>query len=123
MTTVASLRKCTLAVGGLEERIKWGHLVYFSNGPVLLIRAEDERVLFGFWRGKRLRDVDDRLKTGGKYEMATIALLKAETISPAQIKRLVKFAVVLNAEFGDPTTVSKVRSTRPNNSLERSRDR
>src|SRR5262245_16634764 len=26
-----------------------------------------DRVLFGFWRGKRLRDVEPRLKAGGKY--------------------------------------------------------
>ena len=31
----------------LEERLKWGHLVYFADGPVLLIRAEPHRVLFG----------------------------------------------------------------------------
>jgi hypothetical protein len=29
----------------LQELIKWGHLVYLSNGPVLLIRAEESRVL------------------------------------------------------------------------------
>ncbi len=23
----------------LEERLKWGHLLYLSNGPVLIIRA------------------------------------------------------------------------------------
>lgn len=61
---VETLRDSALATAKLEERIKWGHLVYFSNGPVLLIRAEDERVLFGFWRGKRLLDIDERLKTG-----------------------------------------------------------
>ena len=36
---VESLRKSTRSAGKLDERIKWGHLVYFSNGPVLLIRA------------------------------------------------------------------------------------
>ena len=44
--------------------MKWGHLVYLSNGPVLLIRAEEKRVLFGFWRGKRLREIAPRLKAG-----------------------------------------------------------
>ncbi len=39
-----------------------GHLVYFSNGPTLLIRAEESRVLFGFWRGQRLRDIEPALK-------------------------------------------------------------
>jgi hypothetical protein len=69
---VEGLRKATRAAGKLDEQIKWGHLVYFSGGPVLLIRAEDERVLFGFWRGKRLRELDERFKASGKYEMATI---------------------------------------------------
>ncbi len=62
----------------LEERLKWGHIVYFLNGPVLLIRAEPTRVLFGFWRGQRLRHVEPRLRPGGKYEMATLEL-KPET--------------------------------------------
>ena len=58
---VESLRRSTLAAGKLEERIKWGHLVYFSNGPVLLIRAEETRVLFGFWRGKASIALNRRL--------------------------------------------------------------
>jgi hypothetical protein len=44
---------------------------------VLLIRAEDARVLFGFWRGKLLRAIEPRLKPGGKYEMATLELREA----------------------------------------------
>ena len=77
---VENLRRATLAAGKLEERIKWGHLVYFSNGPVLLIRAEEQRVLFGFWRGKRLRDLEERLKPGGKYELATMVLNEQRTV-------------------------------------------
>ena len=52
---VTHLRAAARASAALEEVIKWGHLVYLSNGPVLLIRTEPERVLFGFWRGQRLR--------------------------------------------------------------------
>lgn len=52
--TVEKLRALVLSAGKMDEVIKWGHLVYFSNGPVLLIRSEQERVLFGFWRGQRL---------------------------------------------------------------------
>lgn len=106
-TIVEGLRRSTLAAGTLEERIKWGHLVYFSNGPVLLIRAEESRVLFGFWRGKRLRELDERLKPGGKYEMATIVLAQGDKISAAHVKELVKAAIDLNREFGDPTAVAK----------------
>jgi hypothetical protein len=110
-TLVQGLRKATLTGGKLEEQIKWGHLVYFSGGPVLLIRAEVERVLFGFWRGKRLRELDERLKASGKYEMATITLVEGDKISAAQVKRLVKAAIDLNHQLGDPTSVAKRGAT------------
>src|SRR6476469_10206457 len=71
---VAALREAVLECGALREVIKWGHLVYFGTGPVLLIRAEASRVLFGFWRGQRLQAIEPRLKSGGKYEMATLSL-------------------------------------------------
>lgn len=106
-TLVESLRKATRSAGALDERIKWGNLVYFSNGPVLVIRVEEGRVLFGFWRGKRLREFDERLKPGGKYEMATIALTEGDNISAALVKRLVKAAIVLNQTLGDPTAAAK----------------
>jgi hypothetical protein len=102
---VETLRGGVLRAGKLEERIKWGHLVYFSNGPVLLIRAEEKRVLFGFWRGQRLRSLDDRLKPGGKYEMATIALAEGDELGGAEAKRLAKAAIGLNRELGDPTDI------------------
>ena len=100
---VASLRKASHSAGKLEERIKWGHLVFFHNGPVLLIRAEDERVLFGFWRGKRLRELDERLKGNGKYELATIDLREGDKLSAAKAKQLVVAAIALNETLGDPT--------------------
>jgi hypothetical protein len=105
-TLVDSLRKAAHAAGARDERIKWGHLVFFSNGPVLLIRAEDERVLFGFWRGKRLRALDERLKGNGKYELATIELRENDRISAAKAKQLVSSAIELNRTLGDPTAKS-----------------
>ena len=63
---VEHLRKAARSATEMEEVVKWGHLVYLSNGPVLLIRAEEERVLFGFWRGQRLRTIEPGLKPGGK---------------------------------------------------------
>lgn len=104
---VERLRGLVRSSGQLEEVIKWRHLVYFANGPVLLIRAEDERVLFGFWRGQRLRDIDPRLTPGGKYEMATIVLVEDSAVVPARVKRLVKTAIELNATLGDPTAVAR----------------
>jgi len=91
------------AAPGLEERIKWTHLVYFSNGPVLLVRAEEERVLFGFWRGKRLLHIEPRMTGGGKYELRTLELRKETPLERATVLELVRAAVALNETVGDPT--------------------
>ena len=104
--TVETLRAAVLAAGALEERIKWGHIVCFSNGPVLLIRAEEARVLFGFWRGKRLHEIEPRLKPGGKYEMATMVYVEGGPVDTAVAERLAREAIRLNAEIGDPTRSS-----------------
>ena len=100
---VEELRSAVRAPRRLEEVIKWGNLVYLANGPVLMIRAEANRVLLGFWRGQRLRDLEPRLRPGGKYEMATLELRSGERIAPATVRRLTLAGVQLNAELGDPT--------------------
>jgi hypothetical protein len=79
---------------------------------VLLIRAEDERVLLGFWRGRRLREIEPRLKPGGKYEMATLEIREGVTIKPAIVSRLAREAVALNQSIGDPTKVVAARPKR-----------
>jgi hypothetical protein len=99
---VENLRAAVTAAGKFEEAVKWGHLVYTSNGPVLLIRAEQQRVLFGFWRGKRLQDIESRLKPSGKYEMATVELREGMSVSAAIVRRLTKQAIKLNKSLGDP---------------------
>lgn len=104
---VERLRAGVLGAAKLEEVVKWGHLVYFSNGPVLLIRAEAERVLFGFWRGKRLLDIEPRLKPGGKYELANLDLREGMTIATTTVRKLTKQAVALNHSVGNPTKASK----------------
>jgi hypothetical protein len=104
---VAALRAVVLERAGLEERLKWGHLVYVSNGPVLLIRAEPGRLLFGFWRGQRLREIEPRLKPGGKYEMATLELKQDTPLDQETVRRLTAAAVRLNRDVGDPTQVAR----------------
>ncbi|KQV96371.1 MULTISPECIES: DUF1801 domain-containing protein [unclassified Roseateles] len=104
---VVALRAAVLeAAPGLEEKLKWGHLVYFSNGPVLLIRAEPERVLFGFWRGKRLLHLEPRMRGGGKFELRTLELQEDTPFERDTALALVKAAVVLNAELGNPQRAS-----------------
>lgn len=104
---VEHLRAAVRASSKLEEVVKWGHLVYLSNGPVLLIRAEAHRVLFGFWRGQRLRAIEERLKPGGKYEMATVELHEDMTVDSATVRRLTKAAVALNAALGNPAQANR----------------
>lgn len=104
---VTELRSAVRAAARLDEVIKWGNLVYLANGPVLMIRAEAERVLLGFWRGQRLRELEPRLRPGGKYEMATLELRSGERIASATVRRLTLAGVRLNAEMGDPTQVPR----------------
>src|SRR6188508_1459157 len=102
-TCVERLRAAVLRAGALDEVIKWGNIVYFANGPVALIRAEETRVLFGFWRGRRLVGIEPALKPSGKYEMATIQIGEGPAISPAKATRLIRAARLLNESLGDPT--------------------
>jgi hypothetical protein len=104
---VQALRTAALSASAIDEVIKWGHLVYSANGPVLLIRAESERVLFGFWRGQLLRHIESRLKPGGKYEMATLELREGDPVDLKIARRLVKEAVALNQKLGNPTAAAK----------------
>jgi hypothetical protein len=66
-------------------------------------------VLLGFWRGQRLREIEPRLKPGGKYEMATFEIRGGATIKPAVVSRLARQAVALNKEVGDPTKAATAR--------------
>ncbi len=102
---IEALRNTVRTATTLDEVIKWGHLVYSANGPVLLIRAEEKRVLFGFWRGQRLREIEPRLKPGGKYEMATLELREGDSIDARIVRRLAREAVALNRTLGDPTQI------------------
>jgi len=111
---VETLRAAVRAVAALEEVVKWGHLVYQADGPVLLIRAEQERVLFGFWRGQRLTDIEPRLKKAGKYEMATLELREGTAIKPSIVRRLAREAVVLNRKLGNPTHAAKPAAKKTN---------
>ena len=104
---VEELRAAVREAAHLEEVIKWGHLVYLANGPVLLIRAEEERVLLGFWRGQRLQEIEPRLRPGGKYEMASLELREGVTIEEATVRRLTSAAVKLSEQAGDPTRIAR----------------
>lgn len=100
---VDDLRAAVHAGGTFAETVKWHNLVFVAGGPCILIRAEESRVLLGLWRGKRLHELDPRLKASGKYELANIVLRDGDRIDPERITRLAAAAATLNAELGDPT--------------------
>jgi hypothetical protein len=100
---VNMLRAIAHNVGDTAETVKWGHLVYLANGPAFLIRAEEGRVLFGFWRGKRLLDIEPRMTGTGKYEMKTLELREETLIDRAIAERLIREAIQLNLTVGNPT--------------------
>jgi hypothetical protein len=104
-TCVEQLRSAVTETGLFEEAIKWGNLVYLANGPAIVIRAEETRVLFGFWRGRRLIPMQPQLKPGGKYEMARVVYSKGDDVDVALAERLAREAWRLNAELGDPTDI------------------
>ena len=96
------MRAAILGAAPFEEIIKWTNLVFLANGPCVLIRAEEHRVLLGFWRGKRLRDLEPRIKASGKYELGNLVMIEATEVSPAMVATLAAEAFRLNAELGDP---------------------
>lgn len=107
---VRALRRAVRAAGPFEEQLKWGHLVYFHEGPALLIRAEAERVLYGFWRGREFLELEPRLKPGGKYDMATLELREGDSLSASAASALARAALEANERLGDPRNAARERS-------------
>ena len=96
------MRAAIMSAAAFEETIKWTNLVFMANGPCILIRAEEQRVLLGFWRGKRLRDLEPRIKASGKYELGNLVLTEATDVAAEQVTRLATEAYRLNIELGNP---------------------
>lgn len=96
------MRAVILRAAPFDEVIKWTNLVFMANGPCILIRAEEHRMLLGFWRGKRLRGIEPRIKASGKYELGNLVMTEATEVAPATVARLTAEAFRLNAELGNP---------------------
>ena len=86
----AMMRAAIMGAAPFEESIKWTNLVFMANGPCILIRAEGHRVLLGFWRGKRLRALEPRIKASGKYELGNLVMTEATEVTAKQVASLVK---------------------------------
>jgi hypothetical protein len=100
---VAALRALVRsAAPQATEAIKWAQPVYEDGGPFAYIKASKGHVTFGFWRGVELDAGSGRLETSGS-KMAHVTLHTAGDINRSELTRLVKRAVQLNREKGDPT--------------------
>lgn len=97
------LRAAVMRAAAFDETIKWTNLVFMANGPCILIRAEEQRVLLGFWRGKRLRELEPRIKASGKYELGNLVMTEGVEVTAEQVARLAAEAHRLNVELGNPT--------------------
>ncbi|MBO9698275.1 MAG: DUF1801 domain-containing protein [Sphingopyxis sp.] len=100
------MRAAILRAAPFDETIKWTNLVFMANGPCILIRAEEKRVLLGFWRGKRLREVEPRIKASGKYELGNLVMTEGTAVDPALVERLAAEAHRLNFDVGNPAARS-----------------
>ena len=98
----AMMRGAIMASASFVEVIKWTNLVFMANGPCILIRAEEHRVLLGFWRGKRLRELEPRIKASGKYELGNLVMTESTEVSAETVAALAAEAFRLNAQLGNP---------------------
>jgi hypothetical protein len=85
-----------------DEAIKWSQPVYSSNGPFCYFKAFKKHINFGFWRGTQLTDPAGLLQSGGK-KMAHVRIASLDDIQADVFKGLVREAVKLNLEHGDPS--------------------
>ena len=103
---VERLRIAVNAGAAFDEIIKWGNLVFVHHGLCVLIHVEGHRVVFGFFRGKRLTALEPRIKPSGKYELGNIVFFEGDDIASDRVARLAREAARLNDELGDPTAAS-----------------
>lgn len=102
-----ALRDGLLAGAKFDLSVKWGNLLFISNGPCAAIHVEDARVVLALFRGKRLRGLEPAIKASGKYELGNLFFGPNTLVDHAGIAALGAAAAVLNVQLGDPTRRSE----------------
>ncbi len=82
--------------------IKWAQPVYESDGPFAFMKAAKKHVTFGFWRGTDLDDEKNLFEGAGK-KMRHVKVRSLDDVHKTVFKKMVKQAVKLNKQFGDPS--------------------
>ena len=85
-----------------REAFKWSQPVFESAGPFAYIKAFPRHVNFGFWRGVELDRGRGILETSGS-KMAHVKLRRLADLDEPVLADIVREAVRLNAEKGDPS--------------------
>lgn len=85
-----------------EECMKWGQPVYECDGAFAWMKAHRDHVNFGFFRGSELVDTDGILEGEGD-RMRHVKIRDPEQVPVSVIDALIRQAVTLNREKGDPT--------------------
>ncbi len=104
LTAVAEALRAAVrgAAPDARESIKWGQPVYESDGPFAALKAHPRWVTLTFWRGAALSDPTGILDGDGD-RMKHARFASIDEVRAAPVADLVRAAVKLNAELGDPT--------------------
>ena len=88
-----------------KESVKYGQVVYESGGPFVALKAFPGWVTLTFWRGATMAGEPELapLLEGDGDRMRHHRFAKADDVRTEQVAALVRRAVALNAELGDPT--------------------
>ncbi len=89
-------------VTGSPATLKWGQPVWESSGPLAYLRGSSRHVTLGFWRGAELADPGGALEGEGE-RMRHLKVASPGALDERLVEGLVRQAVSLNAERGDPT--------------------
>lgn len=85
-----------------REAFKWAEPVFESDGPFAYIKAFPSHVNLGFWRGVEVDGGRGVLESGGS-KMGHVKLRGVADIDEAALAGMIREAVRLNAEKGDPS--------------------
>lgn len=81
---------------------KWSQPVFELHGPLCWVKAHKAHVTLGFWRGLQLPSREGVIEGSGD-KMGHLKVRDVSDIRPALIRKLVREAMLLNRERGDPT--------------------
>lgn len=88
-----------------REIVKWGQPVYDANGPFAALKAFPKHVTITFWRGAALAESSDPtgVLAGDGDRMRHVRFHSADDVPADALADIIRAAVRLNAELGDPT--------------------